>query len=194
MAKNSGNHKPRVKEKFDREIIPALMEELKFSSRMAVPRLEKIVINTGVAQGKENIQEVEQAREDLSLICGQLPQVRRAKKSISNFKLRQGMPIGVRVTLRGHRMYEFFDRFVSIAVPRIRDFQGFGTDKFDGNGNLNIGLSEHHIFSEVNAEKSPRPMGMNITFVTTARDDKSARALFECLGMPFRKPRASGTK
>jgi large subunit ribosomal protein L5 len=150
----------------------------------------KVVINIGVSEAKENIQALDLAKEDLMLISGQAPQVRRAKKSISNFKLREGMPIGVRVTLRGTRMYEFFDRFVSLSVPRIRDFQGFDPRFFDGRGNLNIGLKEHHIFPEVNMEKSPKARGMNITFVTTAGDDKKGRDLLEYLGMPFKKPEA----
>lgn len=182
------DYRPRLKDMFTSKIAPALMKELKVTSPMAVPKMTKIVINIGVTEAKENIQALDQAREDLTAIVGQLPQVRRAKKSISNFKLREGMPIGVRVTLRGARMYEFFDRFVTLAVPRIRDFQGIDPKFFDGRGNLNIGLKEHHIFPEVNAEKSPKARGMNITFVTTAGDNEKGKLLLEYLGMPFKKP------
>ena len=158
---------------------------------MAAPKLEKIVINIGVADAKEDIKFLDIAREDLSNIAGQLAQVRRAKKSISNFKLREGMPIGVRVTLRGDKMYEFFDRFVNIVAPRIRDFQGFGKC-FDGRGNLNIGIREHYVFPEIDVEKSPKAHGMNISFVTTAKNDADGTKLMEFMGFPFRKEK--GTK
>jgi len=181
------DYRARLGEVYTRTVVPELMKELKLQSPMAVPRLTKIVVNIGVSEAKENIQLLEQAKEDLALIAGQAPQVRRAKKSISNFKLREGMPIGVRVTLRGTRMYEFFDRFISIAMPRIRDFQGMDPKFFDGRGNLNVGLREHHIFAEVNMEKSPKARGMNITFVTTAGDNEKGRFLLEHLGMPFKK-------
>ena len=182
------DYRARLSEIYTSKVVPELMQELKLASPMAVPKLTKIVVNIGVSEAKENIQLLEQAKEDLALIAGQAPQVRRAKKSISNFKLREGMPIGVRVTLRGMRMYEFFDRFVSIAMPRIRDFQGMDPKFFDGRGNLNVGLKEHHVFAEVNMEKSPKARGMNITFVTTAGDNEKGRALLEHLGMPFKKP------
>ncbi|MDD2805530.1 MAG: 50S ribosomal protein L5 [Elusimicrobiales bacterium] len=181
-------YKVRVSDNYLTAVRPALMKDFNLSSPMAAPKLVKVVINIGVSEAKENIQALDLAKEDLMLISGQNPQVRRAKKSISNFKLREGMPIGVRVTLRGIRMFEFFDRFVSISVPRIRDFQGFDPRFFDGRGNLNIGLKEHHIFPEINMEKSPKARGMNITFVTTAGDDKKGKALLEYLGMPFKKP------
>jgi large subunit ribosomal protein L5 len=177
----------RMRELYHSTVRPALMKEFSLSSPMAAPKMVKIVINIGVSEAKENVQAIDLAREDLMLISGQAPQLRRAKKSISNFKLREGMPIAVRVTLRGVRMYEFFDRFVSMSVPRIRDFQGFDPKLFDGRGNLNVGLKEHHIFPEVNMEKSPKARGMNISFVTTAGDDKKGRALLEHLGMPFKK-------
>ena len=143
----------------------------------------------GINEAKENIQALDKAKDDLALIVGQLPQTRRAKISISNFKLREGMPIGLKVTLRGVRRYDFFDKFVSISVPRIRDFQGINPKGFDGNGNLNMGLKEHHIFPEIDLEKSPKAQGMNITFVTTAKDNKTAQALLAYLGMPFEKPK-----
>ncbi len=180
----------RLAAAYREKVQPALMKDFSLSSPMACPKVTKIVINIGVSEAKENVQAIDLAKEDLMLISGQAPQIRKAKKSISNFKLREGMPIGVRVTLRGTRMYEFFDRFVSLSVPRIRDFQGFDPRFFDGRGNLNIGLKEHHIFPEVNMEKSPKARGMNITFVTTAGDDKKGKALLEYMGMPFRKPEA----
>jgi large subunit ribosomal protein L5 len=181
------DYKPRMRELYVRKVVPAMMKELSLSSHMAVPKITKIVINIGVSEAKENIQALDLAKEDLAQIAGQMPQIRRAKKSISNFKLRQGMPIAVRVTLRGAVMYEFLDRFISLSVPRIRDFQGVDPRFFDGRGNLNIGLQEHHIFPEVNQEKSPKARGMNITFVTTAGDNDKAKALFEHFGMPFKK-------
>ncbi|MEI7480939.1 MAG: 50S ribosomal protein L5 [Elusimicrobiota bacterium] len=177
-----------MKELYLKTVVPALMKDLSLKSPMAVPKITKIVINIGVSEAKENIQALDLAKEDLAQIAGQAPQIRRAKKSISNFKLREGMPIAVRVTLRGIMMYEFLDRFISLSVPRIRDFQGVDPRYFDGRGNLNIGLKEHHIFPEVNQEKSPKARGMNITFVTTAGDNDKAKVLFEHLGMPFKKP------
>ncbi len=183
------DYRPRLRTAYDTTVAPALVRQLGLASTMAAPRLTKIVINMGVTEAKENAQAIDQAKEDLALIAGQAPQVRKAKKSISNFKLREGMPIGVRVTLRGARMYEFLDRFVSLAVPRIRDFQGFDPRIFDGRGNMNIGLKEHHIFPEISMEKSPKARGMNITFVTTAGEDSRGKALLENMGMPFRKPK-----
>lgn len=181
-------YKVRVADLYRDKVQPALMKDFTLSSAMACPKMTKIVINIGVTEAKENIQALDIAKEELMLISGQSPQVRRAKKSISNFKLREGMPIGVRVTLRGWRMYEFFDRFVNLSVPRIRDFQGFDARFFDGRGNLNIGLKEQHIFPEINMEKSPKVRGMNITFVTTAGDNSKGKALLEYMGMPFKKP------
>ncbi|MBI4803475.1 MAG: 50S ribosomal protein L5 [Elusimicrobia bacterium] len=185
---------PRLKTAYVQKIVPAMMKDLSVGSPMAVPKMTKIVINIGVSEAKENIQALDLAKEDLTQIAGQAPQIRRAKRSISNFKLRQGMPIGVRVTLRGAMMYEFFDRFVALSVPRIRDFQGIDVRFFDGRGNLNIGLKEHHIFPEINVEKSPKARGMNITFVTTAGNDDHARALLEYLGMPFKKAEKKESK
>ncbi|MCL2887709.1 MAG: 50S ribosomal protein L5 [Elusimicrobia bacterium] len=163
------------------------MKDMGVKSPMAAPKLEKIVINIGVPEAREDIKVLDICKEDLTAISGQAPQVRRAKKSISNFKLREGMPIGLRVTLRGDRMYDFMDRFISIAAPRIRDFQGFSEKCFDGKGNLNLGIKEHYIFPEVNVEKSPKPHGMNITFVTTAKNDGGGLLLMSYLGLPFRK-------
>lgn len=183
-------YKVRALESYLATVRPALMKQFDLKSPMAAPKITKIVINIGVSEAKENIQAIDLAKDDLAAIAGQAPQIRKAKKSISNFKLREGMPIAVRVTLHGARMYEFFDRFVSVSVPRMRDFQGFDPRLFDGHGNLNIGLKEHHIFPEVNMEKSPKARGMNITFVTTAANDKEGKALLELMGMAFKKPEA----
>jgi large subunit ribosomal protein L5 len=165
-----------------------MIREKGYENRYQVPRLGKIVINMGVSEAKENVQALDAARDELALIAGQAPQVRRAKKSISNFKLREGMPIGLRVTLRGDRMYEFLDRLITAAVPRIRDFRGLEPRGFDGNGNYNLGLREQLIFSEVNLDKVTRPRGMNVTFVTTAGNDEEGLDLLNRLGMPFKKP------
>ena len=182
---------PRLKKRFVEEVIPAMMESLGLKNPLQVPRLTKIVVNIGVSEAKENIQALDSAREELAMITGQLPQIRRSKKSISNFKLREGMPIGLRVTLRGDRMYEFMDRLVSIAAPRIRDFRGLDQRGFDGRGNYNLGLREHHIFPEVNLERSPTTRGMNITFVTSAASDEHGMRLLAQLGMPFKRAGAA---
>jgi len=185
----------RLKATYRETVAPAMAKDAGAASVLQVPRLIKIVINMSVNEARENIQALDAAREELAHIAGQLPQVRRAKKSISNFKLREGMPIGLRVTLRGDRMYEFMDRLISIAIPRIRDFQGLEPGGFDGSGNYNLGLKEQHIFPEVNVEKSAKVRGMNITFVTSAQalplEDKDAAALelLGRLGMPFKKRR-----
>lgn len=181
------DYQPRLQKLYKEKVLPALLKDMGQKSPMAVPKLEKIVINIGVKEAREDVKALDVAREDLTAIAGQAAQVRKAKKSISNFKLREGMPIGVRVTLRGARMYEFLERFISIACPRIRDFQGFNDKAFDGKGNLNLGIKEHYIFPEIDVEKSPKAHGMNITFVTTAGNDKSGRLLMDYLGMPFRK-------
>lgn len=180
-------YQPRLKTLYKKEVLPTLLKEMGVKSPMAVPKVEKIVINIGVADAREDIKFLDIAREDLTNIAGQLAQIRRAKKSISNFKLREGMPIAVRVTLRADKMYEFMDRFINIVAPRIRDFQGFSEKCFDGRGNLNIGLREHYVFPEIDVEKSPKAHGMNITFVTTAKDDKSGKMLMDCMGFPFKK-------
>ncbi len=185
--KTAKGYQPRMKTLYKEKVLPAIIKELKLKSPMAAPKMEKIVINIGVADAKEDVKFMEIAKEDLTAIAGQAAQIRRAKKSISNFKLREGMPIGVRVTLRGAMMYEFFDRFVNIVSPRIRDFQGFSEKCFDGRGNLNIGLKEHYVFPEIDVEKSPKARGMNITFVTTAKDNIHGKALLDNMGFPFRK-------
>lgn len=187
-------YEPRLKKVLKEKVITAMKKELGVSSVMMLPRLEKIVISMGVNEAKDNIAVLEQCKKDLALICGQMPKVCRAKKSISNFKIREGMPIGVKVTLRSRRMYEFLDRFISTACPRIRDFQGFAVKGFDGAGNLNLGLKEHHIFPEINIEKSPKAHGLNITFVTTSTDNKMSKMFLEYLGVPFKKPKQAKVK
>ncbi|MBI3547734.1 MAG: 50S ribosomal protein L5 [Elusimicrobia bacterium] len=190
---------PRLKAFYRDQVVPAMVESMGLKNPFQVPHMVKIVINIGVNEAKENIQALDMAREELAQISGQLPQIRRAKKSISNFKLRENMPIAVRVTLRGNRMWEFLDRLVSTAIPRIRDFRGLEPNGFDGNGNYNLGLKEQHIFPEINAEKSQKLRGMNITFVTSAVllekvEDKDAVGLelLTRLGMPFKKRAPKG--
>jgi large subunit ribosomal protein L5 len=178
---------PRFKKDYAEKVVPALMEKHRFENPFQVPRLIKMVINIGVSDARDNIQMLDAAREELAMITGQWPQVRRAHKSISNFKLRQGMPIGLRVTLRGDRMWEFVDRLISLSIPRIRDFRGLEPRGFDGHGNYNLGLREQLIFPEVNVEKSPKQRGMNITFVTTAGSDELALELLQTMGMPFKQ-------
>ena len=177
----------RLMEQHRQTIVPELMKEFSYTSVMAVPRLSKIVINMGVGAAKEDIKVLDAAAEELSLITGQKAAVTRARKSIANFKLREGMPIGCRVTLRGRMMYEFYDRLVSIALPRVRDFRGVSTRSFDGRGNYTLGITDSLIFPELGIAKVERVKGMNITIVTTARTDNEARALLAALGMPFRK-------
>ncbi|MBI4679027.1 MAG: 50S ribosomal protein L5 [Elusimicrobia bacterium] len=178
---------PRLKKFYRESVVPEMMSKHGVKNPMAVPRLSKIVINIGVSDAKDNIQLLDAAREELALITGQWPQVRRAKKSISNFKLRQGTPIGLRVTLRGDRMYEFLDRLITTAIPRIRDFRGLPAQGFDGQGNFNLGLKEQLIFPEINVEKVMKQRGMNISIVTGAGSDEQSLDLLKCLGMPFRK-------
>lgn len=185
---------PRLKKTYHSEIVPRLMEQFGFKNIMAVPKLDKIVVNVGLSDARDEVKVVDTATEEISAITGQKPLVCRSKKSISNFRLRQGMPIGLKVTLRGDRMYEFFDRLVSVAIPRIKDFHGLEPNAFDGNGNYNLGLKEQHIFTEVNLEKSDKARGMNITIATTAKKDEHARGLLEFLGFPFRKPQAQKGK
>ncbi len=178
---------PRLKKSYAENIVPQLMERHAVSNPMAAPRIQKIVINIGVSEAKDNIQMLDSAREDLALITGQWPQLRRAKKSISNFKLREGSPIGLRVTLRGDRMYEFLDRLISTAIPRIRDFRGLEPRGFDGTGNFNLGLKEQLIFPEVNVERSLKQRGMNISFVMSSQSDALSLELLRGFGMPFKK-------
>jgi len=177
---------PRVKEAYVKEIVPRLMKERSYPNVMAVPRLKKVVINMGVGDATQNIKVLDAAMEELGKIAGQKPAMRRARKSIAAFKLRQGMPIAATVTLRGNRMYEFVDRFFNVALPRVRDFRGMPTNSFDGRGGYTIGLRDQIIFPEVDYAKVEKLRGMNVTFVTTARTDEESKLLLSYLGMPFR--------
>ena len=176
----------RLKERDNKEVAPAIAKEFGIENPMAVPRLDKIVLNMGMGEAIANAKVLDTAVEELKAIAGQKPVITRAKKSIASFKLRQGMPIGVMVTLRGEQMYEFFDRLVSIALPRVRDFRGVSPKAFDGRGNYTIGIREQLIFPEIDFNKVDKLRGMNISIVTTARNDDEARALLKALGMPFR--------
>jgi large subunit ribosomal protein L5 len=176
----------RLKEKYLKELKPALQKELGLENPMAVPRLEKIVVNMGLGEATQNAKMLDPLVNDLALIAGQKPVTTRAKKSIAAFKLREGMPIGAMVTLRGDKMYEFLDRLVSVALPRVRDFKGVSTKSFDGRGNYTIGVRDQLIFAEIDYSKVDKLKGMNITIVTTALDDNSARALLRQFGIPFR--------
>lgn len=174
-------------EKYKKEIIPALQEEFGIKNKMAVPRLEKIMVNVGTGDATQNIKVLDTAKTELSLITGQWPAVGRAKKSISAFKLRKGMPIACYVTLRGKRMHEFFDRLVNIVLPRVRDFRGVNPNSFDGGGNYTLGMKDQLVFPEIDYTKVEKQRGMNITIVTSARNDEEAYALLKKLGMPFRE-------
>jgi large subunit ribosomal protein L5 len=176
----------RLKEKYQKELKPALQKELGLENTMAVPRLEKIVVNMGLGEATQNSKMLDPLANDLGLIAGQKPVTTRAKKSIAAFKLREGMAIGAMVTLRGDKMYEFLDRLISVALPRVRDFKGVSTKSFDGRGNYTIGVRDQLIFPEIDYSKVDKLKGMNITIVTTAKDDNSARALLRQFGMPFR--------
>jgi large subunit ribosomal protein L5 len=177
----------RMKEKYLKEIVPALMEKFSYRNRLQVPRLEKIVLNLSMKKATEDIKVLESAAEELATITGQHPVITRAKKSISNFKLRENMPIGARVTLRGIMMYEFLDRFLNVALPRIKDFRGISAKGFDGRGNFNLGLKEQIIFPEINFDKIMGIHGMNVTFVTTAKTNPEAEELLRLFGAPFAK-------
>jgi large subunit ribosomal protein L5 len=180
-------NQPRLKEFYQKNIIGELRRQFNFKNVHQVPRLAKIVVNIGVGEAKENIKVLDIASAELAAITGQKPLVCRAKRSISNFKIREGMPIGIKTTLRGPIMYEFLDRLINIVVPRIRDFRGIESSGFDGRGNFNLGLNEQYIFPEVDVEKSDKARGMNITIVTTAGKDEYAKTLLAFLGMPFKE-------
>jgi len=175
----------RLMETYKKELVPQLKEELSITNRMAVPRLERIVINIGVGDAIQNIKALDTAKQELSLITGQWPAVGRAKKSISSFKLRKGHAIACYVTLRGKRMYEFFDRLVNIVLPRVRDFRGVSSRAFDGRGNYTLGMKDQLVFPEIDYTKVDRPRGMNITVVTSAETNEEAKLLLKKLGMPF---------
>ncbi len=176
----------RLREKFQSEIVPAMMEEFSYTSVMQVPHLDKVVLNIGLGEAVQNAKALDAAVGDLTAIAGQKPVVTRSKKSIASFKLRQGMPIGAMVTLRGERMYDFVDRFVNIALPRLRDFRGISRRSFDGRGNYSIGLREQILFPEIDYDKVDKLRGLEISMVTTAVDDAQGYALLKRLGMPFR--------
>lgn len=177
---------PRLKEKYWSEVVPALKEQGGYENVNQIPRLEKIVVNMGVGAAVTDIKQLDAAMVDLRTITGQQPAITRAKKSIAGFKIRQGMPIGAKVTLRGDRMWEFFDRLVSAAIPRIRDFRGLSAKSFDGRGNYSMGVTEQLIFPEVDYDKVDRTRGMDVTFVTTAKTDDEAKALLDAFGFPFK--------
>lgn len=176
----------RLRVKYDKEVIPSLMKEFKYKNVMQVPKLEKIVLNMGVGEAVKDIKVMDAAVRDMTMIAGQKPVVTKARKSIATFKLRAGMPIGCMVTLRGPKMYEFFDRLVNFSIPRIRDFKGMPDKSFDGRGNYTIGIKEQIIFPEVEYDKIDKIRGLNITISTTAGNDEEAKALLKNLGMPFR--------
>lgn len=177
----------RLKERYQKEIAPALAKEFDIKNKMAIPKIEKVVINSGMGEAISNSKLLDAAVDELKTISGQKPVVTKAKKSIANFKLRQGMPIGAMVTLRGDRMYEFLDRLISIALPRVRDFRGVSAKSFDGRGNYTLGIREQLIFPEIDFNKVDKTRGMNISIVTTAKTDEEARALLKAIGMPFRQ-------
>ncbi len=177
----------RLLERYQTEAVPALRERFKYTNPMQVPRIEKVVVNMGVGEGSRDFKEIEAAQAELALITGQLPSITRAKRAIAAFKLREGMPVGVRVTLRGARMYEFLDRLINVALPRVRDFRGLPTKSFDGRGSHTIGIREHMIFLELDFDKVQTSRGMDITTVTSAKTDEEARELLKLLGMPFRE-------
>ncbi len=176
---------PRLKQRYREEIAPQLQEQLGVTNVMQIPRFEKIVVNVGLGEAVGDAKALEGAMRDLSIITGQKPRVNRARKSIAGFKLREGMPIGVKVTLRGDRMWEFFDRVISVALPRVRDFRGLKATAFDGNGNYTFGLTEQLVFPEIDYDQIDAVRGMDITIVTTATDDEGGRALLDAYGFPF---------
>ena len=186
MSTTNGNgYKPRLKEEYLNEVRPRLKDELELTSMMQVPRIEKITLNMGVGEAKNDAKQLDSAIEELTIIAGQRAQMRRARKSIAGFKIREGMPVGARVTLRGDRMWEFLDRLVSIALPRIRDFRGLSPRSFDGRGNYSIGVREQLIFPEINYDDIAAIRGLDIAITTTADNDEHALALLRALGMPF---------
>jgi len=182
----------RLKDKYKKEVVPALMKEFDLKNVMAVPRLEKVVINMGMGEATQNAKVLDPAVAELTQITGQKPIVTKAKKSIAAFKVREGMPIGAMVTLRGDRMYEFLDRLMNVALPRVRDFRGVSTKSFDGRGNYTLGLRDQLIFPEIDYAKVDKQKGMNVTIVTTAGSDDQARSLLKAMGMPFRAPGDTG--
>ncbi|MBN2589129.1 MAG: 50S ribosomal protein L5 [Sedimentisphaerales bacterium] len=177
----------RLKDIYKTKVIPGLISEFNYTNPMAVPRMEKIVISMGIGKAIQDKKFIEMAKKDLTMISGQMPVICKAKKSVSNFKLREGMEIGLKVTIRGIRMFEFMDRLINLAIPRVRDFRGLKTEGFDGRGNYSMGLSEQSVFPEINVAKIDFQQGMNITFVTTANTDDEARKMLQLFGMPFKR-------
>ncbi|MDD5085480.1 MAG: 50S ribosomal protein L5 [Candidatus Omnitrophica bacterium] len=179
--------KPRLQERYEKQVVPAMIKEFGLKNALAVPRVQKVVVNMGIKEGAVDIKLIDQAREELTMIAGQRPVITRAKKSISNFKLREGAPIGLMVTLRKRRMYEFMDRFFNVAMPRIKDFHGFSLRSFDANGNYTLGLQEQIIFPEIEYDQVKKVQGMDITFVISGGEKEQSKRLLELLGFPFRK-------
>ena len=178
----------RLRELFDTDIVDGMMKKFGYKNRMAVPKIEKVVVNIGIGDAKDNAKVIEHATNDLATITGQKPIVTKAKKSISAFKLRAGMPVGCKVTLRGKKMYSFVDRLINVAIPRVRDFRGVSPDSFDGRGNYTLGIKEQLIFPEISFDKIDKLRGMEVVFVTTAHTDEEARELLSLFGMPFIRP------
>ncbi|MBQ3220887.1 MAG: 50S ribosomal protein L5 [Clostridia bacterium] len=180
-------YKNRVKEKYEKEVVPYLMKKFGYKSVMQCPKLVKIVINTGLGDIKDNAKSIQTTENEIKLISGQQPILTKAKKSVANFKVREGQTVGIKVTLRGERMYNFYDKFVSIALPRLRDFRGVSDKAFDGRGNYSVGLKEQLIFPEITYDQVEKIRGMDVAIVTTAETDEEARELLRALGMPFKK-------
>ena len=177
----------RLKDIYKSEIVPAMIKKFEYKNIMQVPKLDKVVVNMGVGEAKENVKLLESAMNDMTIVTGQKPVQTKAKNSIANFKIREGMPIGCKVTLRGDRMYEFVDRLINLALPRVRDFRGVSADSFDGRGNYTLGVKEQLMFPEIRYDKIDKIRGMDIVFVTTAKTDEEARELLRLFGMPFMK-------
>ncbi|MDD5748722.1 MAG: 50S ribosomal protein L5 [Actinomycetota bacterium] len=186
MIEDSPDYKPRLKVTYEEEVVPYLMERFSFKNRFEVPKLGKVVVNIGVGEGVRNPQAVESAAKDLAAITGQKPVLIKAKRAVAAFRLRAGMTIGCKVTLRSNRMYEFIDRLLSIAIPRVRDFRGLSRSSFDGRGNYSLGIEEQLVFPEVDYDSIDKVRGMDITVVTTAKNDEEGEALLEALGFPFK--------
>jgi len=178
---------PRLKDKYQQDVIPAMMKKYNYENKMAVPKIEKVVINMGLGKAREDAKIVEEATQVIASITGQKPVITKSSKSISNFSIRKGMPVGCKVTLRKNRMYEFLDRFINVAIARIRDFQGVSPDSFDGRGNYTLGIKEQLIFPEIDFDKVNTTLGMNITITTNAKNDEEAKELIRLIGMPFKK-------
>lgn len=179
--------KSRLKDKYLNEVVPALMEKFNYSNVMEVPKIEKVILNMGVGEAKDNVKILEAAVEEIQLITGQKPVITKARKSVANFKIREGMPVGCKVTLRGQKMYDFADKLMNIALPRVRDFRGVSKTSFDGRGNYSLGIKEQLIFPEIDYDKIDKIKGMDIIIVTSAKSDEEAREFLALMGMPFKK-------